>query len=182
MILNDGVETIAKHFQLIRVSNNEWHYLNPGLVLDTNSISFCPDCFENHLERPCIIARGHYYGIISSLSKLSESAKNAILLMRLFGWTIHMSNNTISGNYISFASDGLSVCANNILPAIDHNFSSQATFVGTKEQWRVVRKNYKNVHHIPSIDAFDCLKLMCDYNELFKEKGVSIDHSEKVRN
>ena len=100
MSLNYVVETIDKHFQVLRVSNNEWNYLNSELVLDTNSIVLNPKCFENPLERPCSIARGHDYGIMSSLPELSKPLQKAIPLMRLFVWTIHTNNKTSIGNFI----------------------------------------------------------------------------------
>ena len=36
--------------------------------------------------------------------------------------------------------------------------------------------------HISSAYVFDWLKVMFDYNEFFIENGISIDHSEQVRN
>ena len=84
------VEIIAKHFQVLRMSNNEWYYLNQELVPDTNSIVLCPKCFVSPLEHPHIIARGHDYGIISSLPELSKPSQNAISLMILFGWTVYI--------------------------------------------------------------------------------------------
>jgi len=174
------VETIANHFQVLRVSNNDCYYLNPELVPDTNSIVLCPKCFMSPLQHPYSIARGHDYGIISSLPELSKPSQNSISLMRLFGWTVHINDKTSRGHCISYSSDGPSVCASKILPAIDNNYSPQVTFIGTKEQWRVDRKNYKNVCHISANDVFDRLKVMCDCNELFIEKTISIDHSNKA--
>ena len=41
-------------------------------------------------------------------------------------------------------------------------------------------KNCKNLHRISETDVFDWLKVMCDCDELFIEKGISIDHSDQV--
>ena len=148
----DG-DIINKNCQVLWVSNNKWNYLNTELVPDSNSIVLCPKYFENNLEHRCIIARGNDHVIIVSLPELIKPSQNTISLMRLFGWTIHMNNKTSSGHYIDFASDSPSVCTKN-LPTIDNNYSPQVTFIGVKEQWRMDRKNYKNVYHISATVFF----------------------------
>ena len=101
--------------------------------------------------------------------------------MRLFGWSIHKNDKTSSGHFISFSSGDPYVCASKILPAIDNTDSLPVTFIGTKEKWRVDHKNYKNLYHISANDVFNWLKVMCDCNELFIEKGISIDRSKQAR-
>ena len=147
------VETIPKNFQVLWVSNNEWCCLSPELITDTNSIVMCPKCFVIPLDHPHSIGRGHGCGIMSSLLELSKPSQNAISLMRIFGWTIHINDEASSGHCISFASSGPSVCARNILPAIDNKYTPPVTFIGTKEQWQVDHNDYKNSHHISATDV-----------------------------
>ena len=85
MSLNCDGDTIFEYFKVLRVLNNGWNYINPELVQDTNSIVLCPKCFENNLEHPFSVSRGHGYGIILSLSELSKPSQNNISLMILFG-------------------------------------------------------------------------------------------------
>ena len=79
------VERIANHSQVLRVSSNEWCYLNPEILLDTNSIVLFLKCFASDLECPHRTARGHDYGIMSSLPEHSNLAPNTVSLMRSFG-------------------------------------------------------------------------------------------------
>ena len=99
------VETIAKHFQVLQVSSDEWCYLNPELVPDTNSVLLCPRCVGSPLEYSCSIARCHDYRITSSFPELSKPLENSVELMRLFRSTININSNAISGHCIYFSSD-----------------------------------------------------------------------------
>lgn len=74
------------------------------------------------------------------------------------------------------------MCASKVLPAIKKGCSPQVTFIGTKDQWRVESKKYKNLHHVSATDIYAWLDVLCDCNELFKEKGARIDRSEALRN
>ena len=132
------------------------------------------------LEYLHIISRCHDHGIILLLPTLSKPSQNYISFMRLFGWTSHTSNKTSSANCIPFSSDDPSEFTKKILPSIDHNLSHQVTFIG-KYHWQVDRNNSKNLHRNSETNGFDWLKVICSWNELFKEKGFSVDYSEKVR-
>ena len=137
---------IKSYFQLLQVTADDWYYLNPELVPNQNEVTLCPKCFNNPLDHKYSIANGHDYGIISSLPTLNKPSQNSISLLRLFGSAIHINEATCSGHCISFESDGPHVCANRVLPALEAKASVHVTFVGTKDQWRIARNQYKNLY------------------------------------
>ena len=122
-------------------------------------------------------ANGHDYGNISSLPSLSLVAKNAISPLRLFSNAFHINKKTYSGHFVSFASDGPSTISSKVLPAIESNSLPQVTFIGNKEQWRIDKKKYS----VSADNIFQWLNVLGDSNELFRNKSIKIDTSEKKK-
>ncbi|OWZ12366.1 hypothetical protein PHMEG_00014489 [Phytophthora megakarya] len=171
---------VDEHVQILRVGNEVFH-LNPELVPDTNAIPLCSNCAGDPRMSEFSIASGHDYGRIGCLPELNEVASKCITPVRSFGLSITASGKHTVGHSICFPSSGPAACSS-VLPCTSEDCIPSVTFIGPHDEWRVVKKKYKNLYELPVESMYAWMRVLAHTHSYFKETGIQIDESVEARN
>ena len=177
---NQESNMINKHLSIFKGSNGKWYYLNPDLTKNEESVTLCLRCCKDPLSYPYSIASGHDYNRLGDLLDLNLVAKNALLLVRMFGQTVHLNSKTCSGYVITFDSNGPQVCSSSMLEALDENCIPHVTFVGSKEKWRIEKQKHKNLCSTSAPAVFSWLDVLCNINSTFIKKNIQFNDKSAI--
>ncbi|OWY96484.1 hypothetical protein PHMEG_00033238 [Phytophthora megakarya] len=156
---------VDEHVQALRIGG-EWFHLNPEVVPDANAIPVCCNCSGDSRTSEFSIASGHDY--------VSASLQFDALVITA------SEKHTVSHS-ICFPSSGPAACSS-VLPCTSEDCIPNVTFIGPHDEWRVVKKKYKNLYELPVQGMYAWRRVLAYTHSYFKENDIQIDESVEAKN